>query len=348
MRISEVGEFGLIARVKAICGQPPEEVVVGIDDDAAVLRWPQGELAVVTTDALVEGVHFRWEYFSPYQLGWRAMAANISDIAAMAAKPLFAVTSIALPPTMSVEAVEALYQGMVDLGRRYQVTIVGGDTTKSVAGLFLSITVMGKVLAQGLVRRSGARVGDALYVTGYLGQSQAGLVVLSAPTRFAQEEFPRVVDRHLQPLPRVEEALFLQKHVQLSSMIDVSDGLASEVHHLCRLGGVGAVVLEEAIPLSAEARKVALAMGVEASAYALSGGEDFELLFTARPEEVEQVRPAFEEDFGLPLTKVGEVVPAQRGVQIVRTGGTRQALQMSGWNHFAARRQAENVDGAAS
>ncbi|MDZ7272366.1 MAG: thiamine-phosphate kinase [candidate division KSB1 bacterium] len=348
MRISEIGEFGLIARLKAICGEPRADVVVGIDDDAAAFRAPEGELEVVTTDALVEGVHFLWDYFSPYQLGWRSMAANLSDMAAMAAEPQFAVVSVALPPSMSVEAVEDMYRGMVDLAGRYGVGIVGGDTTTSPRGMFLSITVIGKAPANRLVRRAGARVGDALFVTGYLGQSHAGLMVLSTPTRFAKQEFPSVVQRHLQPMPRVEEAIFLREHVNLSSMIDVSDGLASEVRHLSRLGGVGAVIVEEAIPVSPEARRVAAAMGHDARDYALGGGEDFELLFTARKEEVERILPRFEERFGLALTAVGEILPAHQGVKLYLADGHLQALPVAGWNHFAGKRHCRRGRGSGS
>ncbi|MCR4440179.1 MAG: thiamine-phosphate kinase [bacterium] len=334
MRIAEIGEFGLIARLKALCGQPPAAVVVGIDDDAAAFRHSGDELLVVTTDALVEGVHFRWDYFTPYQLGWRSMAANISDIAAMAAEPRYAVVSVALPAAMSVEEVEGLYQGMVDLAARSGASIIGGDTTRSPGGLFLSITVCGSVPPRSIARRDGARAGDGLYVTGFLGQAHAGLLALSSPALLPKERFPAAVGRHLQPLPRVQEALFLRDNLHLTSMIDVSDGLASEVHHLCRLSGVGAVVEEAAIPLSAEAREIAACLRQEASEFALNGGEDFELLFTAADTEVQAVRRSFEEEFGLSFTKVGEMVPAEQGVLLRQKDGRLRPLAMSGWNHF--------------
>jgi thiamine-monophosphate kinase len=340
VRIDAIGEFGLIARLKAICGEPPAEVVVGIDDDAAVFHPRDEELVVVTTDALVEGVHFRREYFTPFQVGWRSMAANISDIAAMAATPLYAVVSIAVPFSAEVEEVEEIYRGMVALGNRYGVSIVGGDTTRSSGGLFLALTVFGTAPASGVVRRSGARVGDGVYVTGSLGEAQAGLLVLTRPAAFRGQSFPAVVARHLQPLPRVQEALFLRKEVQLTSLIDVSDGLASEVHHLCRLGGVGAVIEESAIPLSPEVQAVAAQLGLEAVEFALSGGEDFELLFTARESEVERVRSQFEERFSLPVTKVGEIVSAHQGVQLRLRSGHVRPLAMSGWNHFSPRNKA--------
>ncbi|MBC7186222.1 MAG: thiamine-phosphate kinase [Calditrichaeota bacterium] len=334
MRIAEIGEFGLIARLKAVCGTPPADVVVGIDDDAAAFRHTSDELLVVTTDALVEGVHFRWEYFTPYQLGWRSMAANMSDIAAMAAEPRYAVVAVALPAAISVEEVEELYQGMVDLAARSGASVIGGDTTRSPGGLFLSITVCGSVPAHLLARRDGARAGDGLYVTGYLGQAHAGLLALSSAGQLPKQRFPSAVGRHLQPLPRVQEALFLRDRVHLTSMIDVSDGLASEVHHLCRLGGVGAVLDEAAIPLSQEAREIAASLGQEARDYALSGGEDFELLFTAADTEVQAVKRSFEAEFGLLLTRVGEIVPAEQGVLHRQKDGQLRPLTMSGWNHF--------------
>ncbi len=334
MRLAEIGEFGLIARLKAICGEPPAEVVVGIDDDAAAFRPRPDELVVVTTDALVEGVHFRWDYFTPHQLGWRSLAANISDVAAMAAEPQYAVVSIAIPSSLEVEKVEDLYRGMVVLGGRYGVRIMGGDTTISPDRLFLSITVLGTAPAQAIVRRAGARVGDGLYVTGVLGQAHAGLLVLSTPTAFPPDKFPAVVARHLQPLPRVQEALFLREELHLTSMIDVSDGLASEVHHLCSLGGVGAVVEEGLIPMSPEAQAVAAQLGKRPADFALGGGEDFELLFTAEDSEVRRIQPLFEEKFGLALSRVGEIVSPEHGVQLRLESGEMLPLGMVGWDHF--------------
>ncbi|MGQ9560968.1 MAG: thiamine-phosphate kinase [Candidatus Oleimicrobiaceae bacterium] len=334
MRLAEIGEFGLIARLKVICGEPPAEVVVGIDDDAAAFRPRPDELVVVTTDALVEGVHFRWDYFTPFQLGWRSLAANISDVAAMAAEPQYAVVSIAIPSSLEVEKVEELYRGMVALGGMYGVRIVGGDTTSSPDRLFLSITVFGTAPAQAVVRRAGARVGDALYVTGFLGQAHAGLLVLTRPTVFRNDQFPTAVARHLQPMPRVQEALFLRQKLRLTSMIDVSDGLASEVHHLCRLGNVGAVVEQGLIPISPEARAVAAQLGKRAVDFALGGGEDFELLFTAEESSVRRIQPLFEEKFGLALSKVGEIVSPQQGVQLRLESGEMLPLAMVGWDHF--------------
>lgn len=334
MKILEIGEFGLIERIKSIVGQPPSEVAVGIDDDAAAFRSSPDRLVLVTTDILIENIHFKMEYFTFYQLGWRSMAANLSDIAAMAGEPEYAFVSMALSESTALESVEELYGGMRDLAAQYNVVVIGGDTTRSNSDIFLNLTIVGSVEPNLIVTRSGACVGDAIYVTGHLGGSLAGVKVLNSAELAGRYKYSSIADRHRMPNPRIQESRFLRANMALHAMIDVSDGLASEVHHICRSSGVGAEVEEAAIPLAAEAREVAAKLGDEATIYALAGGEDFEIVFTALEIEVERIKSKFESKFGIPLTKVGRIVKAKEGVHLITTSGRRIPLHSEGWDHF--------------
>jgi len=334
MFIKSLGEFELIHRLKDLLPPSGPDVVVGIDDDAAAFT-PGNDLSLLSVDAFVEGVHFDLRLISFRQLGWRLLAANLSDIAAMGGIPRLAVVAMALRGDLQVREVEALYRGMADLAERFDVAVVGGDTTKSPDRLFFSLAIFGDVARERLALRSGACAGDAVLVTGDLGRSRAGLRVLKSGKAQWLKRFDAAVSKYRTPVPRVEEARFLVERFPVHSMIDISDGLASEVHHLCQASTVGACITAEDIPIGLQTRQVAKLNQEEALQYALSGGEDFELLFTLPYDRSLEVAGALTDEFDLPCTVVGRIVAPDKGVKL-RQGDKEVPLQATGFDHFKA------------
>ena len=290
----------------------------------------------MTADALVEGVHFDLAFASFQDVGWRAMAANLSDVAAAGGCPTWATVCLCVPPSATVESLEALYTGMDAVAAPLGCRIIGGDTTASPSGLTISIAMLGEVRRERLTRRGGAKPGDLFCVTGHLGGSRAGLEVLrrgragdAPPARFDEP-----VRRYLRPTPRVREAAIMGDVVPVHAAIDVSDGLASEIHHLCRTSRVGARIEQTMIPIHAQTEAVARLYDAEPLKFALSGGEDFELLFTVAPGDAERVARAVQEATGTPVSILGEAVPVEEGIRIHRTDGAWHRLDSSGYDHF--------------
>lgn len=335
--IREIGEFGLIERMKSALGRgKSEDVIVGIDDDAAVYRIDDERVHVVTTDALAEGVHFdRLMMPMPY-LGSKAIAVNVSDVLAMNAVPRYATVSLGIPKNLSVEDVEALYNGMRIACDVYDLEVIGGDTTAS-HGLTLSVTVIGEAPIDRIVFRRGAKPGDLLCVTGEVGASYAGLKVLVDQRRQLQEKgedfapnvepFQHVIQRHLVPKARLDIVRsWAELDVKPNALIDISDGVASEIHHICHNSGVGADVFVAAVPVSLETRSVADEFGEDVDTYALFGGEDYELLFTA-PRDVTEMME--EKSFSV----IGQIT-AETEVTAMLANGESYPLKMGGFQHF--------------
>lgn len=328
MLIRDIGEFELIKRISAglVCTGRP--VIVGIGDDSAVLHPPEGKLQLVTTDMLVENVHFRLDTAKPFQIGWKSLAVNISDIAAMGGEPTYAFISIGLPRETTVEFVDELYSGIRRIAEVYSVDIVGGDTVSS-PHLIINIALLGEVEAENLVLRSGAKTGDALVVTGDLGGSEAGLAIL-------KHELPvEGTEKHLMPTPRVREGRFLAKSGHVTSMIDISDGLASEVHHICEASGTGARLCMRSIPISGNVHRVAEYIGKGRYDFALYGGEDYELLFTCQPDKVSLLAEDILKDCGTPLTIVGQIMEKSHSITMEDIAGRIAPLEPRGYDHFA-------------
>lgn len=327
MKLQDIGEFGLIARLAQDTIVNGADVVVGIGDDTAVLRPAADRYQLVTTDMLVENIHFTLAASTLRQVGYKALAVNISDIAAMGGVPRHAVVAVALPPRLSVEAVLALYDGLKDAGRDYDVNIVGGDTVASREGLVINVTVLGEAGPHGVIRRSGARVGDVLAVTGTLGDAAAGLAVLAAG-KLAERPFaPPLLAAHRQPRPLVAAGQALAA-AGASSMDDISDGLASEAHEIAGASKVGLEIDAAAVPISAAARAAAAALGHDPLDWALYGGEDFQLVFTIAPDHLAAARTA-----PVSVTAIGRVVSPEQGVTL-RTGQDLTPLAPRGYNHF--------------
>ena len=346
--VSEVGEFGLIDRLHDQLGEVADarDLVVGIGDDAAVYRvggagaGGADRVHVVTTDALVEGVHFDRTYVPLRALGWKAVAVNVSDVCAMNAEPRFATIALGLPNNLSVEGAEALYRGVAEACGRYGLAVVGGDTTAS-ARLTITVTVVGDAEASAVVTRGGAAPGDLLCVTGDLGSAAAGLQVLLAgkeahdaggdgAERVVPDlaEFAYVVERQLMPQARLDRVRqWAEAGVRPTSLIDVSDGLASEAHHLSQAGTVGAVIDGGLLPIHVQTALAAQRFDARAEAYALYGGEDYELLFTLPEAEAPKLDPAT-------YAVVGQVVEPDEGVVLRLPDGNRVPLQAGGYKHY--------------
>lgn len=336
--ISELGEFGLIRRITQDFKPTRADTFLGVSDDAALIG--EGEaLTVLASDMLLEGIHFDLSFMPLRHLGFKAVAVNISDIAAMNGRPSHILVNIALSNRFSVEAVEELYAGIALACEAYGVDMVGGDTTSSRSGLMISITAYGAVEKDRVTLRSGARPGDILCVTGDLGAAYIGLQVLerekevfiSNPDMQPRlDNYEYVVQRQLRPEARMDIVHDLrEKGVVPTSMIDVSDGLASEIFHLSDNSGVGFRIFEENLPVDKETYDTAYEFKLDATTCMLNGGEDYELLFTIRQEDHEKLAQHADIHF------IGHVQPIDQGNNMVTKGENVVPLQAQGWNHMS-------------
>lgn len=336
MDLSQIGEFGLIERIKKLVGVPSKGVVVGIGDDSAVIRPAPGRLLLCTSDTLMEGVHFTLDMISPKQLGKKAMVANLSDIAGMGGEPKYAMASIGLPRKISVEFVDEVFRGLKSVAKSYGVSIVGGDLVYSPSDIVINITILGEIEEGYTVLRSGARPGDAILVTGDLGASAAGLAILEADTRYLMPDArrDRVITRHLTPIARVKEGRIIAQRKLATSMIDISDGLAGDMNHICSLSKVGAKIWAYEIPISQATREVAQKLKRDPLDFALYGGEDFELLFTCRPERTQEAMDILKKRTKTSVSRIGEITPRRGGLQLISTDGKSTRLEPKGYEHF--------------
>jgi len=330
MDLAQLGEFALIDRIKEDTIYKADNVVVGIGDDAAVLTTPDTMFQLVTTDMLVEKVHFDLATCSAWELGYKAIAVNASDIAAMGGIPRHALVSIALPKDIAVDFVVSLYDGMKALCKEFSINIVGGDTVASPHGLIINVTLIGEVEPERLQRRSGARVGELIAVTGTLGDSACGLELLM---RGNWEEYSfahALVTKHRMPRPQVKAGRLLAA-LGSRSMNDISDGLASELHEIASASKVGMRVYSKKIPLSPEMQAAAALLGKEPIEYALYGGEDYQLVFTISPEAFAALG---EVEIDNRITIIGEVTTESLGVLLVTDDDNTLPLVAKGYNHF--------------
>ncbi len=329
MRSGFSSEAQIIRAIRRIAGHPKDRrLALPIGDDAAAFRIRPGQLVVVSTDALVEGIHFDFRYCSPEDLGWKALAVNLSDIAAMGGIPLYVTTSIALPRGCVPDFVPRFYRGLAAIARKHSVGLIGGDTCRSPKGVFLDVTIMGEVKPTHMLTRQGAKPGDLLYVTGELGGSSVGFELLSRSRKSVPRSAP--VRRHLRPQPRCAAGRFLAKRKLASAMIDLSDGLSTDLSHLCNQSGVGAVVEASRLPLVRIPLRQREVLSHKAQHYGLHGGEDYELLFSV-PSRLSQSVPS--QIDGLPVRRIG-CITQSTGVWLL-DGDTKHRLQPSGFDHFA-------------
>jgi thiamine-monophosphate kinase len=322
LKLAELGEFGLIGQIaKKVAASP--SVPLGIGDDAAALIPTPGNVTLITSDMLLEGVHFDLAFCDARSLGRKSLAVNLSDLAAMGAKPRHFLLGIALPPSVAMDVVDGFMAGIIEQAERFGVTLVGGDTCASKGGIAISITALGEQRPELVLKRSGAAVGDLVYLTGTVGDSAAGLVELRKGVRGGY-----LASRQLDPEPRVQAGVALAEAGVASAMIDVSDGVLADLGHICEMSGVGARVSVAALPLSGDYR---VACGDDPT-LALSGGEDYELLFCSSPEKRSEVEEILR-SVGLPVAVIGEITSGG-GVEVVTADGEKYTPASRGFDHF--------------
>jgi len=326
MKLSEIGEFDLIKAISQIAAGG-EGVVQGIGDDAAIMRSAPGKVILVTTDLLLEEVHFQLAFTDPHRLGRKALAVNLSDIAACGGRPTAFLVSVAIPPETDVAFVQALYKGMTKQARQFNCFLVGGDTSKGSA-LMISLTLLGEAEEEQVVYRQGAKHGDRIFVTGSLGDAALGLEQLRRG-----EHKGYCIERHLDPIPRVKEGEEIAREGLASAMIDISDGLIADLGHILEASGKGAQVQLPKIPLSKEYLKTIEQYHSDRYGLALSGGEDYELLFTSPPEKEEAIKKLAAE-LGTPITMIGEIVEASKRLKVVGEDGEEYPVKQGGHDHF--------------
>jgi thiamine-monophosphate kinase len=333
--LSQLGEFGLISHLTKNFDVKQASTLKSIGDDAAVLDF-KGKKTVVSTDLLIEGVHFDLSYMPLKHLGYKAVVVNLSDIAAMNAKPTQITVSIAVSNRFPLEALEELFEGIAMAVKIYKVDVVGGDTTSSQKGMIISITALGEADEKELVYRNGAKENDLLVVTGDLGSAYMGLQVLEREKQVFQvnpnnqpdlDNYTYLIERQLKPEARTDIRELLEKlEVKPTAMIDVSDGLSSEIIHICKQSKVGCNLFEEKIPIDPQFINVCEEFNIDSTTVAINGGEDYELLFTIALEDFDKIKanPNF--------TVIGHMTQESEGVHLVTRANTKIPLKARGWD----------------
>ncbi|WP_396194390.1 thiamine-phosphate kinase [Flavobacterium sp.] len=333
--LSQLGEFGLISHLTQHFEVKQASTLKSIGDDAAVLDF-KGKKTVVSTDLLIEGVHFDLSYMPLKHLGYKAVVVNLSDIAAMNAKPTQITVSIAVSNRFPLEALEELFEGIAMAAKIYKVDVVGGDTTSSQKGLIISITAIGEANEEEIVYRNGAKNGDLLIVTGDLGSAYMGLQVLEREKQVFQvnpnnqpdlDAYTYLIERQLKPEARTDIRELLEKlEVKPTSMIDISDGLSSEIIHVCKQSNVGCNLYEEKIPVDPQFINVCEEFNIDSTTVAINGGEDYELLFTITLEDFDKIKanPNF--------TVIGHMTQESEGTHLITRANTKIPLKARGWD----------------
>jgi thiamine-monophosphate kinase len=335
--ISELGEFALIQRLTQNFKPVNGSTIKAVGDDAAVLDF-KNKKTIVSTDLLVEGIHFDMMYMPLKHLGYKAVVVNLSDICAMNATPTQITVSLAISSRFTVEALDEIYAGIELACKHYKVDLIGGDTTSSTHGLIISVTALGEADEADIVYRNGAKPGDLICVTGDLGAAYLGLQLLEREKQIYLEH-PDVkpelegseylVGRQLKPEARLDIIEFFRDiNLKPTSMIDLSDGLSSDMLHICKQSNVGCEINESEIPIHEDAYQQALKFNLDPTTCALSGGEDYELLFTIEPEDETKISDE------LVFSIIGQITSAEAGYNLLTKGGNRHSLKAQGWKHF--------------
>ncbi len=336
--IRELGEFGLIRHLTGDLKMVQPETRLGVGDDAAVCEYGNSKV-LITTDLLTEGVHFDLIYTPLKHLGYKAVAVNLSDICAMNGTPKQITIAIAISAKFTTEMMDELYAGIKLACEKYQVDLIGGDTSSSMTGMTLAVTAIGTAQEDTITYRNGALENDIICVSGDLGAAYMGLLLLEREKRvlrdnqITQPDFEGneyLLERFLKPEPRKDIVDILkEKNVIPTSMIDISDGLSSEILHLCQQSNKGAKIYEEKIPIDLVTQQLAEKMNIIQTTAALNGGEDYELLFTIRPSDYEKIKGESK------ITAIGHITPASAGCYLITTGDSAIELKAQGWNPLA-------------
>jgi thiamine-monophosphate kinase len=336
LNLEDLGEFGLIDRITKKIKSYHKNTHLGPGDDAAVIKSKKNIL--VSSDMLVEGVHFDMSFTPLKHLGYKSVVVNISDIYAMNAIPTQITVSLGISSKYTLEAIDELYDGILLACEKYKVDIIGGDITSCISGLTISITALGEANESEIVKRSGAQENDLLITTGDLGGAYMGLNVLQREKEVWKnnpnmqpelDNFNYILERQLKPEARKDIIKsFKETNIKPTSMIDISDGLASEIFHLCKASNVGCQVYEDKIPIDPETYKTSMDFNINPTVSALNGGEDYELLFTINQNDYQKIKNDPK------ITVIGHITKKDQGINLVGNGNTLTPLKAQGWNHF--------------
>jgi thiamine-monophosphate kinase len=329
MKVSATGEFGLIDILdkminRAGINKGIPELVIGIGDDAAVWRC-DGSTQLVTVDTMIQDVHFTLDTITWRELGWKSLAINFSDIAAMGGIPRYALVALALPDNTDVEDVTGLYKGMLDISKKFKIAIIGGNISRALK-VSVTVTVLGISSGKTILKRSAARLGDKIAVTGYAGSAAAGLEMLKQKLEFKPGISSYLRKEFLHLTPRIAEGQVLVKN-GIKTAIDTSDGLLADLRHICESSKVGAIINTGSLPIHSAVKK---GFGEKAVELALGGGEDYELLFTGSSRAIKKVK----DEIKCPVTVIGEITAGPAEIQLVDTDGKPVKTRRAGWVHF--------------
>lgn len=333
MNLTQIGEFGFIKKISRDCLIRPDNIVKAIGDDAAAFQTDPEQLTLMTTDLLVERIHFLRDAISGFDLGYKALAVNLSDIAAMGGTAREAFVSIAIPDNCQLDYLEGIYDGIKNLAAEFDVNILGGDTTRSKIDLIINIVVQGIVAQAELLCRDAARPADVIFSTGFLGDSKAGLHLILNQIPADNVGLESLLIAHRVPQPHLREGRFLARQPGVHAAIDISDGLSSDLGHIAEESRVGARLYADKIPISQNLQDFCARFNSDPVDYALSGGEDYTLLCTVSPDRSAAIARAFEQKFRRPLFAVGEIT-ADKQITLVYPDGRIRPIAPTGWDHF--------------
>jgi len=329
--IGDLGEEALLRQLRGIFSESAPDVLTGIGDDAAVIDPPSGAQGVWSTDLLLQGVHFERGWQTPRQLGAKSLTVNLSDLAAMGATPRFAMLSLAIPTVTPVDYILEFCQGLAGEAASAGVIVIGGDTTRSDQGMVISVTAGGHVPSGGAVLRSGASVGDVIMVTGQLGSAAAGLQTFESGVA---EDYPELVRAFIAPIARIRAGIAARES-GASAMTDLSDGLASDLRHICEESSAGARIDLEQLPFLRQLEAAAAEHGWNREKLMLTGGEDYELLLTVPGECAGKLQEEINRAAAVPATIIGEMMPPEYGIRLIDGGGGERPMPGHGYDHFA-------------
>ncbi len=333
MKINELGEFGFIDRIKEGCLIRSEGIIKAIGDDCAVLKSPDGSAILLTTDMLVENVHFRCDLTTPFLLGRKSLAVNISDVAAMGGIPKEALVALGIPKESEIEFLDGFYDGIKSIAGEYDINLLGGDTVSSPKNLVISITLMGEAPEDEVLYRSGAAIGDVIFLTGTVGSSAAGLDIAAEKRRFDKEDL--LLAAHFEPVPHVKAGRIIAVSKIANSLIDVSDGVSSDLRHICEESGVGAIIEFDKVPLTEPFREYCEKFGLVLEKLALHGGEDYVLLGTVPEKSVGTLEETLKSQ-DCSFFPIGRITK-DKGMRVHYDDGRIQEIDDSGFDHFSNR-----------